>query len=46
MTMKYAHIGIADQARALASLHDPQAENGDGALQMRCNFRYGECHEG
>ena len=54
-TMRYTHIGINDQARALASLVAPtngsvpaNAPRGHSekkaALQMRCNFRGAEGH--
>lgn len=36
MTMKYTHIGIEDQAEALAALPNPQAASQETALQMRC----------
>jgi len=35
LTMRYTHIGIGDQARAVANLPNPQAKP-EGALQMRC----------
>ena len=44
MTMRYTHIGIDDQARALAALPAPKPASSaapaqDGALQMRCISR-------
>lgn len=41
MTMKYTHVGIEDQARALAALPAPKADSSDdngqsSVLQMRC----------
>ncbi|MCO6042665.1 tyrosine-type recombinase/integrase [Aeoliella sp. ICT_H6.2] len=47
MTMKYTHIGLSDQAKAVANLPTPQrrvepatlaALPKSGALQMRCTF--------
>jgi integrase len=54
-TMRYTHIGINDQARALASLVAPTSRSvsatasqahsdEEAALQMRCNFRGVEGH--
>ena len=43
LTMRYTHIGIQDQAKAVANLPSPKrnldqtgAEHGEHALQMRC----------
>ncbi len=53
MTMKYTHIGIGDQARAVAKLPLPKspmeppdsaAPPADSALQMRCISRDFGCH--
>ena len=47
MTMKYTHIGLSDQAKAVANLPSPQrrpepaalaAPRNPSALQMRCTF--------
>lgn len=46
MTMKYTHIGMADQARALAGLPSPQVVAGEEALHMRCISRGGDCRKG
>ncbi len=43
MTMRYTHIGLDDQARALAGLPMP-APPAEGALQMRCISRGAEGH--
>lgn len=36
MTMKYTHIGIEDQARAVSALSIPESSDQGTALQMRC----------
>jgi site-specific recombinase XerD len=50
-TMRYTHIGIGDQAKAVANLKAPAPKSSDSdtsdprpnrALQMRCNFRGAE----
>ena len=47
MTMRYTHIGIADQAAALASLPAaPQPVSLDSALHGRCISGGGGCHNG
>ncbi len=37
MTMKYTHIGLEDQAKAVAALPIPKNNDASEALQMRCN---------
>lgn len=52
MTMKYTHIGLGDQAKALANLPSPKwaepasgaAPDGEAALHMRCSFCSAESH--
>jgi integrase len=47
MTMRYTHIGIADQAAALASLPAaPQPVTPGSALHGRCISGGGGCHKG
>ncbi len=38
MTMKYTHIGLNDQAKAVSGLKLPEARLTDAALHGRCNF--------
>ncbi len=52
MTMKYTHIGLGDQAKALANLPSPKraepasgaARGDEAALHMRCSFCSAEGH--
>jgi integrase/recombinase XerD len=54
MTMRYTHIGIKDQAKAVANLPTPKgrpvepasraAQRNGSALQMRCKFCSAESH--
>ncbi len=54
MTMRYTHIGIKDQAKAVANLPAPKgrpaepasraAQQNGSALQMRCKFCIAESH--
>lgn len=53
MTMRYTHIGIGDQAKAVANLPapklaekptSPDAKRKDLALQMRCKFCSADSH--
>lgn len=46
MTMRYTHIGLEDQAEALANLKSPVGEEISIALQMRCTSRVIDCHNG